>query len=202
MSFTFVTGFVTNIQANPLLLGLRALLYQPNQSETVAMGDCYILCGRSRVPGPLWLRFVSDASGSLFATRGVTGRSYRRPLSPSSSGCRCHGSLASRPQNGLSCPLSSVFSCYRSVLFFVKNFAVILVEARESSLALFLAWLLGDCRSSVARKLPPVLCGSGTGPGLLRARSLGHSLLIHPSPDISLGLSLLMVSACLHTYVF
>ena len=74
-------------------------------------------------------------------------------------------------------------------LFFVKNFAVILVEARESALALFLAWLLGGCHSSVARMLPPVLCGSGTGPGLSRARSLSHSLLIHPSPDVPLGLS-------------
>ena len=50
---------------------------------------------------------------------------------------------------------------------------------RESlALALLLAWLLGGCRSSVAQKLPPVLCGSGTGPGLSRARSLRHSLLM------------------------
>ena len=46
------------------------------------------------------------------------------------------------------------------------------------ALSLFLAWLLGGCRSSVARKLPPVLCGSSTGPGLSRARSLRHSLLM------------------------
>ena len=72
-------------------------------------------------------------------------------------------------------------------LFFVKNFAVILVEARESALALFLAWLLGGCRSSVACALPPVLCGSGTGPGLSRAHSLRHSLLIHPPPASRCG---------------
>ena len=42
---------------------------------------------------------------------------------------------------------------------------------------LLLARLLGGCCSSVAHKLPPVLCGSGTGPGLSRARSLRHSLL-------------------------
>ena len=70
------------------------------------------------------------------------------------------------------------------------------------ALALFLAWLLGGCRSSVARKLPPVLCGGGTGPGLSRARSLRHSLLVHPSTDVPLGLSFLMVSACLHTYMY
>ena len=45
------------------------------------------------------------------------------------------------------------------------------------ALALFLARLLGSSRSSVPRSLPPVLCGSGTGPGLSRARSLRHSLL-------------------------
>ena len=46
VSFTFVTGFVANTQDPPLLLGLRALLYRPNQRETIAMGDCYILCER------------------------------------------------------------------------------------------------------------------------------------------------------------
>ena len=45
------------------------------------------------------------------------------------------------------------------------------------ALALFLARLLGSSRSSVPRSLPPVLCGSGTGPGLSRAHSLRHSLL-------------------------
>ena len=44
-------------------------------------------------------------------------------------------------------------------------------------LALSLARLPGSCRSSVPRSLLPVLCGSGTGPGLSRARSLRHSLL-------------------------
>ena len=50
---------------------------------------------------------------------------------------------------------------------------------RRKSLALelLLARLLGGCRSSVARKLPSVLCGSCTGPGLSRACSLRHSLL-------------------------
>ena len=34
----------------PLLLGLRALLYRPYQTrEIIAMGDCYVLCGRSGV---------------------------------------------------------------------------------------------------------------------------------------------------------
>ena len=34
----------------PLLLGLRALLYRPYQMrEIIAMGDCYVLCGRSGI---------------------------------------------------------------------------------------------------------------------------------------------------------
>ena len=49
MSFAFVAGFVAKTQAPPLLLGLWASLYRPNQRETIAMGDCYILCGRSGV---------------------------------------------------------------------------------------------------------------------------------------------------------
>ena len=49
VSFAFVTSFVAKTQAPPLLLGLRASLYRPNQRETIAMGDCYILCGLSGV---------------------------------------------------------------------------------------------------------------------------------------------------------
>ena len=115
VSFTFVTGFVTNIQAPPLLLGLQALLYRPNQRETLAMGDCYFLCGRSRVPGPLWLHIVSDASGSLFAARcnrkelSKTSVSFwlRMPLS--------QGSCLSATGWSVSFPLCSKLSCYRSV---------------------------------------------------------------------------------------
>ena len=54
VSFAFVTGFVAETQAPPLLLGLRASLYRPNQRETNAMGDCYILCGRSGVSWSAW----------------------------------------------------------------------------------------------------------------------------------------------------
>ena len=78
-------------------------------------GDCYILCGRSRVPGPLWLRIVSDASGSLFAARcnkeelSKTTVSFwlRKPLSR-----ECCLSVTER---SVSCPLSSVLSCFCSV---------------------------------------------------------------------------------------
>ena len=72
----------------------------PTKRETIAMGDCYILCGRSGVTWAALLRIVSDASGS-FLPQGVARRSYRRPLSPSGSGCRCHGYAGSRLWNGL-----------------------------------------------------------------------------------------------------
>ena len=63
--------------------------------------ETVISCAGGQVlPGPLGLRIVGDASGS-FLPQGVTGTSYRRPLSPSSSGCRCHRCADSRPQNGL-----------------------------------------------------------------------------------------------------
>ena len=67
------------------------------QSQWETVISC---AGGQGLPGPLWLCIVSDASGSLLP-HGVTGRSYRRQLSPSSSGCRCHGGADSRPWNGL-----------------------------------------------------------------------------------------------------
>ena len=53
---------------------------------------------------PLGLRIVRDVSGSLFP-QSVAWRSYRRPLSPSGSGCRCHGCAGSRSWSGLFCVL-------------------------------------------------------------------------------------------------
>ena len=68
-----------------------------SQWETV------ISCAGGQVlPGPLGLRIVSDASGS-FLPQGVAWRSYRRPLSPSGSGCRCHWCAGSWSRNGLFC---------------------------------------------------------------------------------------------------
>ena len=64
VSFAFVTSFVAKTQAPPLLLGLRASLYQPNQWETVISR-----AGGQVFPGSLRLRIGSDASGSSFAAR-------------------------------------------------------------------------------------------------------------------------------------
>ena len=65
--------------------------------------ETVISCAVGRVfPGPLGLLIVSDASGS-FLPQVVAGRSYRRSLSPSGSGCRYHSCAGSRSWNGLFC---------------------------------------------------------------------------------------------------
>ena len=75
--------------------------------------------------------------------------------------------------------------------------------------------LEGPC-PSVPRHLPPGPCGGGTGLDLTLVCSPGHSTptllrtdltalplsFHHPSTDVPLGLSLSMVSACLHIHVF
>ena len=74
----------------------------PTKRETIAMGDCYILCGQSGVTWPLGC--ASSAMRAVpFLPQGVARRSYRRPLSPSGSRCRCHGCPSSRFRNGLFC---------------------------------------------------------------------------------------------------
>ena len=99
LSFAFVTGFVAKTQAPSLLLGLRASLYRPNQRETIAMGDCYILCGRSGVP---------VAAGCNMKEGSTISVSWlRMPLSR-----ECWLSVTER---SVLCPLSSVRSCCRSV---------------------------------------------------------------------------------------
>ena len=77
----------------------------------------------------------------------------------------------------VSCPLSSVPSCYCSVSSLWRTLLSSRWRGERVALVLFLARLLGSSCSSVPRSLPPVLCGSGTGPGLSRALSLRRSLL-------------------------
>ena len=72
----------------PLLLGLRAFLYRPYQTrEIIAMGDSYVLCGRSGVTLTALLHIVCDVNGCL-SPQDVARRRYRRQLSPSGSGRR------------------------------------------------------------------------------------------------------------------
>ena len=111
LSFAFVTGFVAKAQAPPLLLGLRAPLYRPNQRETIAMGDCYILCGRSGVSWSVWAahrqrceRFLFAAGCSMMKLSTITVSFWlRMPLS-----WVCWLLVMER---SVLCPLSSVHSC-------------------------------------------------------------------------------------------
>ena len=89
----------------PLLLGLRVLLYRPYQTrEIIAMGDCYVLRGRSGVALTALLHIVRVVSGCL-SPQGVARRRYRRPLSPSGSGRQYHVPTSSRVRNSLFLPL-------------------------------------------------------------------------------------------------
>ena len=101
----------------------------PPKRKTISMGDCYILCGRSGVTLAVLLHIVSDESGS-FLPQGVARRSYRRPLSPSGSGCRCPGYVGSRLRNGLFVSLELGALVLSLRLFFEKILAVILVGGR------------------------------------------------------------------------
>ena len=101
VSFAFVTGFVAKTQAPPLLLGLRASLYRPDQRETFAVGDCYILCGRSGVSWSAWAAHRQRCERFLFAA-GCSMKELAK-ITPSGSGCRCHGCAGSRSRNGLFC---------------------------------------------------------------------------------------------------
>ena len=176
------------------------------------MGDCYILCWQSGVTWSALVRAVSDASGS-FLLHGVARRSYRRPLSPSGSGCRCHGYASSRLRNGLFVSLELGALVLSLRLFFEKNFAVILVGGRVCGTRTHPcgAATRGSC-PSVPRLLPLDLCGGSAGPGFTRACSPRHitaycletgpwamlprSFSYHP--PASHGMSRLEVFVCLH----
>ena len=89
----------------PLLLGLRAFLYWPYQmQEIIAMGDCYVLCGRSGITLTVLPHIVRVVSGCL-SLQAVARRRYRKPLSPSGSGRQYHVPTSSRVRNSLFLPL-------------------------------------------------------------------------------------------------
>ena len=139
----------------------------PTKRETIAMGDCYILCGRLGVTWPLGC--ASSAMRAVpFLPQGVARRSYRRPLTIS----LWLGMLLSRvsqllvPERSVLCPLSWCVLSLR--LFFETTFAVILVEGsgcgtRTRPCGL----LLGGSCPSVPRRLPLVLCGGCAGQALV-----------------------------------
>ena len=115
VSFAFVTGFLAKTQAPSLFLGLRASLYRPNQRETIAMGDCYILCGRSGGTWSAWAAHRQRCERFPFAARRNMKELLKTTVSfwlrmPLSRVC-----WLSVTERSVSCPLSSVRSCYCSV---------------------------------------------------------------------------------------
>ena len=91
----------------PLLLG-------------IAMGDCYVLCGRSGVTLTALLHIVLVVSGCL-SPQGVVRRRYRRPLSPSGSRRRYHVLASFLVQNNLFLPLELVRLVVSLRLFFSRR---------------------------------------------------------------------------------
>ena len=169
----------------PMLLGLRASLYRPNQRETIAMGDCYSLCWRSGVTWSAWAvhrrrceRFLFAAGCSMKELSKTTVSFWLRM--PLSRVCRL-----SVTERSVLCPLSSVRSCCRSVSSLRRTLLSSWWEDEDVALALILVRLplRGSC-PSVPRSLPPVLCGGGVGPGFARACSLRHitTYYLEPGP--------------------
>ena len=162
----------------PLLLGLRTSLYRPNQRKTLAMGDCYILCGRSSVTCSAWAVYRPLCERFLFAagcsmkelSKSTVSFWFRMPLS-----WVCRLSVTER---SVLCPLSSVHSYCHSVSFLRKPLLSSWWKGEVVALALILARLLlrGSC-PSVPRGLPPVLCGGGAGLVLPGPARLDISLL-------------------------
>ena len=128
VSFAFVTGFVAKTQAPPLLLGLRASLYRPNQRETIAMGDCYILCGRSGVTWSASAAHRQRCERFPFAARCNRKELLKTAVSFNSPDAVVMGVLTLG--HGMICFVSLELGALvlPLCLFFVKNFAVILVE--------------------------------------------------------------------------
>ena len=171
------------------------------------MGDCYILCGWSGVPGPLGRCIVSDASRSccrrLWHEGGIVDLGLL--LAPDAV---VTGVLALGHETICFVYLGLGALVLSLRLFFVKNLLSSWWTGVDVALELILArLLLRGCCPLVPRNLPPVLCGGGAGPGLTRTCSPGHitasdletgpwALLPRPSP--SHGLARLGVRVCLH----
>ena len=123
----------------PLLLGLRASLYRPNQTRDICDGRllypvravrCYLAAG---------LRIVSVASGSCFAAGCSTKELSKTTVSfwlwmPLS-----RVSQLSVPERSVLCPLSSVRSCCRSVSSLKRTLRSSWCKGEDVALALILA---------------------------------------------------------------
>ena len=159
----------------PLLLGLRASLYRPNQTRDNHNGRllypvravrCYLVRLAAHRQRCERLLFAAGCSTKELSKTSVSFW-LRMPLSRV---CRLPVTEWS-----VLCPLSSVHSCCRSVSSLRRTLLSSWWEGEDVALALILAGLLlrGSC-PSVPRSLPPVLCGGGADPGFTRACSPRH----------------------------
>ena len=104
VSFSFVPGFVAKTQGPSSLAPQFAGFTVPAQptARQLQWETIISFAGSQVLPGPLGC--ASSAVRTVpFLPQGLARRSYRRPLSPSGSKCRCHGCPSSRLRNGLFC---------------------------------------------------------------------------------------------------
>ena len=120
VSFSFVPGFVAKTQ-DPSSLAPRfeGFSVPALPREIIAMGDCYVLCGRSGVTLTVLLHIVRVVSGCL-SPQGVARRRYRRPLSPGS-GRQYHVPTSSPVRNSLFLPLELARLVVLLRLFFLRR---------------------------------------------------------------------------------
>ena len=102
--------------------GPKNIIHNPSYQtqEIIAMGDCYVLCGRSDVTLTALLHIVRIVSGCL-SPQGVARRRYRRPLSPSGSGRQYHVPKSSRVRNSVFLPLELGRLVVLLRLFFLRR---------------------------------------------------------------------------------
>ena len=123
----------------PLLLGLRASLYWPNQTRDSRNGRLLYPVRAVRCYLPAGLRIFSDASGSFFAAGCITKELskttvsfwLRMPLS--------QVSQLSVPERSVLCLLSSVHSCCSSVSSLKRTLLSSWWEGEDVALALVFA---------------------------------------------------------------
>ena len=108
----------------PLLLGLRAFLYWPYQTrEIIAMGDCYVLCGRSGVTLTALLHIVRVVSSCL-SLQGVARRISKTTVSFWLRKTISRAYELSGTEQPVPAPLACETCGIAPSLLFKKNFAV------------------------------------------------------------------------------
>ena len=158
MSFLLSRASWRRIRAlPPLLLGLWASLYQPNQTRDSHNGRLLYPVRAVRCSLATGLRIVSDVSGSFFAAGCSTKELSKITVSFWLLTPLSRVSRLSVPERSVVCPLSSVRSCCRSVSSLRRTLLSSWCKGEVVALALVLA----DCYlGAVApRSSPP-----STGP--------------------------------------